>query len=141
MQTSKFITKDNTNYYIQSFHLVTSRLWCCAAFNNSIKEKLESIQYNVCLALTAAKSGLSKEIIYQELGLQSLRDRRWCRKFCLVYKVMENENLKYLFSLTEWNNLDPHLQRALWFLKAIFLSSYDYLETLEFFLLQDLDLA
>ena len=46
------------------------------AFNNSFKEKLESIQYNACLALTGAIRGTSKEKIYQELGLESLRDRR-----------------------------------------------------------------
>ena len=46
------------------------------AFNNSFKEKLESFQYNACLALTGAIRGMSKEKIYQELGLESLRDRR-----------------------------------------------------------------
>ena len=45
------------------------------AFNNSFKEKLESFQYNACLALTGAIRGTSKEKIYQELGLESLRDR------------------------------------------------------------------
>ena len=69
------------------------------AFNNSFKEKLESFQYNACLALTGAIRGMSKEKIYQELGLESLRDRRWCRKLCLFYKVLENENPKYLLSL------------------------------------------
>ena len=42
------------------------------AFNNSFKEKLESFQYNACLALTGAIRGMSKEKIYQELGLESL---------------------------------------------------------------------
>ena len=69
------------------------------AFNNSFKEKLESFQYNACLALTGAIRGMSKEKIYQELGLESLRDRRWCRKLCLFFKILENENPKYLFSL------------------------------------------
>ena len=31
--------------------------------------------------------------------LESLRDRSWCRKLCLFYKVLQNENPKYLFSL------------------------------------------
>ena len=35
----------------------------------------------------------------RKLGLESLRDRSWCRKLCLFYKVLENENPKYLFSL------------------------------------------
>ena len=33
------------------------------AFNNSFKEKLESFQYNACLALTGAIRGTSKEKI------------------------------------------------------------------------------
>ena len=32
-------------------------------------QKMESIQYNVCLAITGAIRGTSREIIYQELGL------------------------------------------------------------------------
>ena len=69
------------------------------AFNNSFKEKLESFQYNAYLALTGAIRGTSKEKIYQELGLESLRYRRWYRKLCLFYKILENKNPKYLFSL------------------------------------------
>ena len=58
------------------------------AFNASLKlEKLESIQYNACLALTGAIRGTSKEKIYQELGLESFQIRRWYRKLCLFYKI------------------------------------------------------
>ena len=46
------------------------------AFNSSFKEKLESFQYNACLALIGAIRGTSKEKIYQEMGLKSLRDQR-----------------------------------------------------------------
>ena len=56
------------------------------AFNNSFKEKLESIQYNACLALTEAIRGTPKEKIYQELGLESLRDPRWYRKLCFFIR-------------------------------------------------------
>ena len=40
-----------------------------------------------------------KEKIYHESGLESLQDRRWCRKLYLFYKVLKNENPKYLFIL------------------------------------------
>ena len=62
-------------------------------------KKLESIQYNACLALTGAIRGSSKEKIYQELGFESLRVRRWYRKLCLFYKVLNNEHPQYLFNL------------------------------------------
>ena len=68
-------------------------------FNDSFKEILESFQYNASLALTGAIRGTSKGKIYQKLGLESLRDRRWYRKLCLFYKILKNENPKYLFSL------------------------------------------
>ena len=37
-------------------------------YNSSFHEKLESVQYNLCVALTGAFRGSSKEKIYQELG-------------------------------------------------------------------------
>ena len=40
-----------------------------------------------------------KKTIYQELGLEFLRDRRCCRKLCFFHKVLENKNPKYRFSL------------------------------------------
>ena len=56
------------------------------AFNNSFHAKIESIQYNACLAIRGAIRGTSREKIYQELGLESLQFRRWYRKLCLFYK-------------------------------------------------------
>ena len=45
-------------------------------FNNSFHDRLESIQYNACLAITGAIRGTSREKLYQELGLEPLRLRR-----------------------------------------------------------------
>ena len=56
------------------------------AFNNSFHAKMESIQYNACLAITGAIRGTSREKIYQELGLESLQLRRLYRKLCLFIK-------------------------------------------------------
>ena len=46
-------------------------------FNESFQNKLESVQYNVALAITGAMRGSSREKLYQELGLESLKSRRW----------------------------------------------------------------
>ena len=51
-------------------------------YNNSFHQKLESIQYNAALAITGAIRASSKEKLYQELGLESLKQRRWFRKLC-----------------------------------------------------------
>ena len=52
------------------------------ACNSSFHEKLESIQYNACLAITRAKRETSSEKVYQNLGLESLKSRCWFRKLC-----------------------------------------------------------
>ena len=53
----------------------------------------------MCLALTGAVWESSKEKIYQTPGFESLRVRRWYRKLCLFYKVLNNEHPQYLFNL------------------------------------------
>ena len=62
------------------------------AYNMSFHHKLESIQYNACLAITGAIRGTSKEKLYQELGLESLQLRRWYRKLGMFYKMFYNLN-------------------------------------------------
>ena len=44
-------------------------------FNSSFLDRLESIQYNACLAITEAIRGTSREKLYPELGLEHLRLR------------------------------------------------------------------
>ena len=84
--------------------------------------------------------GTPREKLYQELGLEPLRLRRWYRKLCLFYKVFKNEHPQYLFHLipvrhssrtsrnvhsipifsvkhsflknSEWNKLDPAIRHS-----------------------------
>ena len=43
------------------------------AYNETFHQKLESIQYNACLALSGAIRGSSREKLYHEVGLESLQ--------------------------------------------------------------------
>ena len=65
--------------------------------NNSFQQILESLQYKASLA--GAIKGSFTEKLYQELGLESLRNRRWFRKFCVFYKIAKEQSPKYLFDL------------------------------------------
>ena len=38
-------------------------------------------------------------ILYQELGLESLRSSRWFRKLCHFYKIFNNKSRSYLFNV------------------------------------------
>ena len=67
--------------------------------NSSFHEKLESIQCNACLTITGAIRGTSSEKLYQELGLESLKSRRWFRKLCHFYKILNEKSPSYLFDL------------------------------------------
>ena len=65
-------------------------------FNESFHQRIESIQYN---AITGAIRGTSSEKLYQKLGLESLRSRRWLRKLFLFYKIYKNKSPSYLYNL------------------------------------------
>ena len=69
------------------------------AYNSAFHDKLESIQYNTCLAITGGVRETSTEKIYQELGLESLKSRRWFRKLCHFYKIFNEKSPSYLFKL------------------------------------------
>ena len=60
---------------------------------------IELIQYNAALAITGTIRGSSREKLYQELGLESLHDRRWHRKLCFYYQIRHNICPSYLTEL------------------------------------------
>ena len=45
--------------------------------NQSFKKKIELVQYNAALIITGAIKGTCRDKMYQEVGLESLADRRW----------------------------------------------------------------
>ena len=57
---------------------------------------MESIQYNAALAITDAIRGTSREKLYRELGLESLRKRQWYRKLCYFFKIYKSQSLVYI---------------------------------------------
>ena len=67
--------------------------------NESFCEKLESIQYKAVLAITGAIQGTSRDKIYAELGLESLKARRWYKRLSCMFKIMNKQAPNYLFNL------------------------------------------
>ena len=66
---------------------------------NLFCEKPESVQYKAVLAITGAIQGTSREKIYQELGLESLKSRRWYKRLSCMFKIMKEEAPNYLINL------------------------------------------
>ena len=67
--------------------------------NESFNEKLEAVQYKAALAITGAVQGTSREKLYQELGLESLKSRRWYKRLCCMFKIMNEQAPSYLINL------------------------------------------
>ena len=64
--------------------------------NATFTQRLESIQYNACLAITGCFRGTSQEKLYDELGLESLLNRRFCRRMTFFYKIVNRLTPDYL---------------------------------------------
>ena len=86
---------------------------CDRTFNKSFHQRLESIQYNAIIAITGTVRGTSSEKLFQELGLETLKSRRWFRKVYLFYKMLYSKSPSYLFNLIPENNNPCALRSAL----------------------------
>ena len=53
--------------------------------------KTKSVQYNAVIAITGTVGGTSKEKLYQELGLESLRNRKWLRRMSYSHKIISTK--------------------------------------------------
>ena len=58
--------------------------------NSSLMSKLESTQYAAAPAVSGAWRRTSTDKLLEELGWESLAHRRWYRRLCLFYKIMNN---------------------------------------------------
>ena len=57
---------------------------------------LESLQYQAALAVTGAWKGTNRDKIYEELGWESLHNRRMFRRLTQFYKIMNGLTPQYL---------------------------------------------
>ena len=60
--------------------------------------KIEFKQYKATLAIAGAIQGTFRERICQELGLESLKSRRWYKCLNRMFKIMNNEARNYLLN-------------------------------------------
>ena len=70
---------------------------------NSLMEKVERTQYQAALAITGTWQGTNRSKLYEELGWETLSDRRWCRRILHVHKIEKYKTPSYLR-----DKLPPH---------------------------------
>ena len=56
----------------------------------SLMDMIENIQYKAALIITGTWMGTSRNKLYEELGWESLSDRRWSRRLFQFYKIHNN---------------------------------------------------
>ena len=75
--------------------------------NATFINNIESVQYKAALAITGTIKGTSRERLYQELGLESLCDRRRYRRLIYFFNIVNYHSPNYL------SRLLPDKQRSL----------------------------
>ena len=80
--------------------------------NATFVQKLETVQYNACLAITGCFRGTSQEKLYSELGLESLSDRRFGRRMLFFYKIVNSLAPVYLRNYLPAAFVAPVILRA-----------------------------
>ena len=63
------------------------------ASNKLFHQSLESLQISDAIVITGAIRITSSEKLFQELGLETLKSRRWLIKLCIFYKLIKKNHL------------------------------------------------
>ena len=61
-----------------------------------LMEKVEILQYQAALAVTGAWQGSERVKRYEELGWESLSDRRTCKRVLQIHIVLDSNTPSYL---------------------------------------------
>merc|ERR1711954_8202 len=72
---------------------------------NYLMESIEKVQYMGALAATGAWQGSNRAKLYEEIGWETLSDRRMYRRLLQLYKITNNMTPDYLS-----NKLPPSLK-------------------------------
>ena len=75
---------------------------------NSLMETVEKVQHQAALSVTGVWKGSIRSKLYEELGWESLSDRRWCRRILQIHKILNNKTPSYLQTKL------PHRRRPLY---------------------------
>ena len=96
-QIYKIFVRPHMDYCDIIYHLPRSMsTFDCPINLNFMMQSLESTQYQAALAVSGAWKGSSTTKLYEELGWESLSDRRWLRRLCQFYKVQNDLTPSYI---------------------------------------------
>ena len=89
-QMYKALVRSHLDYCDIIYHISSVQTQFGLA-QTDLMENAERIQYQAALAITGAWQGSSRSKLYEELGWESLSDRRWCRRILQIHKVVSDK--------------------------------------------------
>ena len=96
-QVFKMFVRPHLDYCDVIFHIPQQNNQFDSSINlNLLMNSLESTQYHAALAVSGAWKGTNTSKLYEELGWESLSDRRWMRRLLHFYKIFNNLTPSYL---------------------------------------------
>ena len=98
----KALVRSHLDYCDIIYHIRTSNSRInLGVTSNSLMEKVERTQYQAALAITGTWQGTNRSKLYEELGWETLSDRRWCMRILQIHK-------KYKIPSYLRDKLSPH---------------------------------
>ena len=94
-QMYKALVRQNLDYCDIIYHIPSTQTQLGGVLNVSMEE-IEKVQYRAALAITGTWQGSSRSKLYEELGWESLSDRRWGRRILQINKIVNNKAPLYL---------------------------------------------
>jgi len=94
-QIYKAVVRPHFDYCDVIYHIPSTFTKFGGVLHFAMKE-LEKAQYLAARAITGAWQGSSRSKLYEELGWESLSDRRWCRRILQVSKIVNEKTPSYL---------------------------------------------
>ena len=102
-QMYKALVRSHLDYCDIIYHIPSQYQQSLGATLHSLMEEVERIQYQAALAISGAWRGSSRSKLYEELGWESLSDRRLSRRLLQIHKIVSNNTPSYLK-----DKLPPH---------------------------------
>ena len=107
----KAFVRSHLDYCDIIYHIPHLKQLASGISLNYQMEVVEKVQYQAALAVTGAWQGSNRSQLYEELGWESLSDRRMCRRVLQIYKITNNMTPSYLQDKLP-SNRRPHLFSA-----------------------------
>ena len=94
-QMYKTLVRHHLDYCDVIYHIPSTQTQQGGVLHFLMKE-LEKVQYQAALAITGTWQGSNQSKLYEELGWESLSDRRWCRRILQTHKIVNDKTPLFL---------------------------------------------